>query len=111
MDRVKIAELKNHLSRYVGYVREGAEIVVLDRNTPVARLIPFRPREDGPARGARDDYWTPERIAALERQGAIRRADAAGRRASAGRHTPRKLPKGAPSVLDLLLRSRRESTR
>ena len=41
MRSVNIAELKNHLSAYIGYTRQGEEIVIRDRNLPVAKLIPF----------------------------------------------------------------------
>ena len=32
-------ELKNHLSRYLGRVRDGEEVVVTDHGRPVARLV------------------------------------------------------------------------
>jgi prevent-host-death family protein len=38
--RVGIRALKNDLSQWVARVRAGAEIVVTDRGTPVARLVP-----------------------------------------------------------------------
>jgi prevent-host-death family protein len=38
---VNIGELKNHLSAYLQYVRNGEEVVVNDRNTPVARILPI----------------------------------------------------------------------
>jgi len=39
---VKTAKLKAHLSAYLRRVREeGASYVVLDRKTPVARLVPL----------------------------------------------------------------------
>jgi prevent-host-death family protein len=37
---VGIRELKNDLSRWVAQVRAGEEIVVTDRGTAVARLVP-----------------------------------------------------------------------
>lgn len=40
MMTVSISELKANLSRYVREVRRGGEIQVLDRGTPVARLVP-----------------------------------------------------------------------
>ncbi len=107
MSKVRIAELKNGLSRYVAAVRDGAEIVVLDRDTPVARLVPFGPR-DARTPGVKDDYWTPDRLAALERQGTIRPAMNAGDMAAPA---PRPLPAGTPSVVDLLVQARRESLR
>ena len=40
-DEVRIAELKAHLSEYLRVVRHGKEIVIKDRETPIARLIPM----------------------------------------------------------------------
>jgi prevent-host-death family protein len=42
MRTVNIGELKNQLSAYLQYVRKGEEVVVKDRNKPVARILPFR---------------------------------------------------------------------
>jgi prevent-host-death family protein len=41
MRQVKIAELKAGLSGYLAAVRNGEEVVVCDRATPVARLVPY----------------------------------------------------------------------
>jgi prevent-host-death family protein len=41
MRSVNIAELKNRLSAYIGYAKKGEEIVIRDRNLPVAKLVPF----------------------------------------------------------------------
>jgi prevent-host-death family protein len=38
---VNIAELKNRLSTYVTFARSGEEIIIRDRNLPVAKLVPF----------------------------------------------------------------------
>jgi prevent-host-death family protein len=112
MTGTKIADLKNNLSRHLARVRRGGEVVVLDRDTPIARIVPFAPREAGDARaGGRDDYWTPERLTDLERLGVIRRGDARGITAWLRTGQPVKLPAGSPSALDVLLRMRRESTR
>ena len=46
MRTVNIGELKNHLSGYLQIVRNGEEIVVRDRNVPVARILPFRHDEE-----------------------------------------------------------------
>jgi len=43
---VRIAELKNHLSRYLRSVRKGHEIVVKDRETPIARVVPYKERRE-----------------------------------------------------------------
>jgi prevent-host-death family protein len=42
---VNIGTLRNHLSAYLQYVRGGSEVVVKDRNVPVARIVPFRPAD------------------------------------------------------------------
>jgi prevent-host-death family protein len=41
MRTVNIGELKNQLSAYLQYVRNGEEIIIRDRNTPVARILPI----------------------------------------------------------------------
>ena len=40
MKRVNVAELKNRLSAYLHMVRKGAEIIVRDRELPIARISP-----------------------------------------------------------------------
>ena len=44
MKQVRIAELKARLSQYLRAVRQGETIVVLDRETPVAQIVPVRDR-------------------------------------------------------------------
>jgi prevent-host-death family protein len=44
MKRVRIAELKSHLSEYLRAVRGGQSITVLDRETPVAHIVPVPDR-------------------------------------------------------------------
>ena len=55
MKQVRIAELKARLSEYLSAVRGGESITVLDRDTPIAQLIPVRERSAlrvrKPARG------------------------------------------------------------
>jgi prevent-host-death family protein len=41
MRTVKIGVLKNQLSAYLRYVRNGEEVIVQDRNKPIARILPF----------------------------------------------------------------------
>jgi prevent-host-death family protein len=38
---VRVAELKSRLSEYLRRVRRGESVTVLDRDTPIARLIPL----------------------------------------------------------------------
>lgn len=54
-----VAELKAHLSRILRRVKAGEEIVITDRNVPIARLVPIA--------GTADD-----RLRALERQGLVK---------------------------------------
>ncbi|MGE0104129.1 MAG: type II toxin-antitoxin system Phd/YefM family antitoxin [Blastocatellales bacterium] len=42
MKAVNIAELKNRLSSYLNDVKAGEEILIKDRDLPIARIIPFR---------------------------------------------------------------------
>ena len=49
----KISELKARLSAHIEYVKQGEEVLILDRNTPVARLVPAGLSEDQSDREAR----------------------------------------------------------
>jgi antitoxin (DNA-binding transcriptional repressor) of toxin-antitoxin stability system len=44
MSDVRIAELKAHLSEHLRTVRNGGTLTVLDRDTPIARIIPCAPQ-------------------------------------------------------------------
>lgn len=46
MHQVNIAELKNRLSYYLDKVRNGEELIVRDRQKPIARIVPFTNGED-----------------------------------------------------------------
>ena len=50
MRTAKISELKAKLSAHIQYVKNGEEVLILDRNTPVARLVPAGAAEDQDAR-------------------------------------------------------------
>ena len=41
MIKVRIADLKTHLSEYLRKVRSGRSLTVLDRDTPIARIVPY----------------------------------------------------------------------
>ena len=41
MRSTNIADLRNHLTRYLKEVRAGEEIVVRDRQLPFAKIVPF----------------------------------------------------------------------
>jgi prevent-host-death family protein len=46
MKTVRIADLKAHLSEHLREVRSGQALTVLDRDTPVARLVPYLPQAE-----------------------------------------------------------------
>jgi len=66
MKYAKIGQLRNGLSRYIDEVREGNEVLVLDRDRPVARIVPAGGPVLAPGGNA-------ERLLDLERRGIIRR--------------------------------------
>ena len=41
MSKVGIADLKAHLSQHLRRVRGGRTITVVDRDTPVAKIVPY----------------------------------------------------------------------
>jgi antitoxin (DNA-binding transcriptional repressor) of toxin-antitoxin stability system len=97
MKYAKIGQLRDGLSRYLDQVREGSEILVLDRDRPVARIVPAGGASPAPGGDG-------ERLLDLERRGLLRRGK--------GRY-PEVLKRGQPvkvrgSVL-ADLRSERES--
>ena len=61
--RVKISELKANLSKYLHHVRRGHTVEVMDRDTPVARVVPYEERPSGlvvrPATGKMSDLELP----------------------------------------------------
>lgn len=42
MKKATISELKNHLSRYLRYVKQGEPVLVLDRGMAVADILPHK---------------------------------------------------------------------
>ena len=41
MRTVRVAKLKAHLSEHLRIASSGEEVLVLDRNTPIARIVPL----------------------------------------------------------------------
>jgi prevent-host-death family protein len=66
--KAKISDLKNRLSSYLDHVRGGGSVLVLDRDQPVARIVPLGRAPDGSSPSTGD-----ERLTRLERRGLIRR--------------------------------------
>ena len=95
MREAKISEVKNHLSRYLALVRKGEVVRILDRDRPVAQIVPIGEVTGGRRVGA-------EALAEMERKGLVRRGS--------GRIDPtllRKDPPGRPcGVLRALLEER-----
>ena len=64
MKLVKISDAKNNLSRYLQYVSRGGRVRILDRDVPVADLVPIEHV------GAEDD--DERELANLARRGLLR---------------------------------------
>jgi len=47
MKHAKVSDLKARLSGYLARVRAGDTVVVCDRSTPIARIVPYDERADG----------------------------------------------------------------
>jgi antitoxin (DNA-binding transcriptional repressor) of toxin-antitoxin stability system len=91
----KISDVKNRFSRYLALVRMGETVRILDRDRPVAQLVPIGNPVAGRSVGA-------EALAEMERKGLIRRGS--GRLpADVLRTDP---PGRSCGVLDALLRER-----
>ncbi|MFZ3244329.1 MAG: type II toxin-antitoxin system Phd/YefM family antitoxin [Candidatus Acidiferrales bacterium] len=41
MRTVNVAKLKDQLSKYLTFAKSGEEVVIRERNLPVAKLVPF----------------------------------------------------------------------
>ena len=95
MKEAKIGELRNQLSRYLALVRKGQSIRVLDRDVPIAQIIPISHAQEERPAGS-------EALIALERKGILRRGS--GR---FSREILEKDPPGRPAgVLAALLEER-----
>ena len=66
MKSANVAELRNHLSRYLGMVRRGESVLIRDRDRVIARIEPA-----GSNAAAADD--DARRLEALELRGILRR--------------------------------------
>ena len=75
MIRATISDVKDGLSAYLRRVKSGESVLVMERRTPVARIVPVgRGAEDG---NEPDDVDRDARLARLEHAGVVvRRAGA-----------------------------------
>jgi prevent-host-death family protein len=102
--QVKISDAKNNLSRYLKYVSRGGRVRILDRDVPVADLVPV-----GTSAASEDD--DAQLLAALARRGLIRPAEPGKMPAELFRPGPRgKAGRAGARVLAALL-DERESGR
>src|SRR4051794_7007897 len=97
MKLVQIAEAKSQLSHHLAYVRRGGTIRIVDRDRPVADLVPIQ---------ADDDSDDDALLARLEKRGLVRRGK--------GGPVPADLLRPGPAgkragVLDALIEERRSS--
>ena len=95
MKRATISHAKNHLSELLAGVKRGETVLILERNRPIARIVPIEASQQG------DD----ERLAELERRGVIRRAARPPRKTLP---PPIRLPDGV-SIVEALLEERDEA--
>ena len=73
MIRATISEVKDRMSAYLRLVKSGETVLVLERKTPIARIIPV---EHGGAKGSTADRVDEEaKLARLEQAGVIVRHD------------------------------------
>lgn len=93
MKNATVSELKNHLSKFLRYVKQGERVTILDRGEPIAEIQP-RPAHITKA----DDF-----LKNLEVKGIIRRGDS---RKMKNFSYPK--GKGSSGVLETLLYERRE---
>jgi antitoxin (DNA-binding transcriptional repressor) of toxin-antitoxin stability system len=42
MSGIRIADLKSRLSEHLRKVRAGGSLIILDRDTPIARIVPWK---------------------------------------------------------------------
>ena len=98
MKRATISQTKNQLSALLEHVKRGEEVLILDRDVPVARIVPVR------GMGHPD---SESMLAELERRGIIR----AGHRPPDAKLTARlgPPPKARGDIIAALLADREDS--
>jgi len=89
MKTVNVAELKDRLSYYLNEVKAGQEIVIRDRNTPIARVIPIH-----------RDANVDDEILALAAEGKVRLAETTLDESFWNLPAPRVSPKALKNALE-----------
>lgn len=100
MKTTSVTQSKNGLSNLLRTVKSGKSVLILDRDVPVARLVPV----------AAADLPDDVRLRVLERQGLIRRPLKPGAPLAALK-TPRPRAKPGASAVAALLAERSEAAR
>lgn len=104
MIRATVSEVKDGMSAYLRRVKAGESVLILQRKTPVARIVPVGMSGTGGSVG--DEADRNAKLARLESSGVVARR--AGGSPLEVVHLP--LPGGA-RVLDALLEERSEERR
>ena len=94
--RARITELRDRLSRYLDHVKAGGRVLILDRDRPVAELIPVAES------GEIGDDADRKRLEAMQRSGLLR----VSRTEIPSEILPGKAPGGGAGVLAALLEER-----
>ena len=98
MLQTNISTIKSKLSSYLDRVRGGEEVLIADRDQPVAKLVPYR------ASGLQQSGWGA-RLAELARRGEVRPAEGVDEPLEL---KPARAPKGGSRVVQALLNERRQ---
>ena len=69
MIRATISEVKDGMSAYLRRVKSGESVLVLERRTPIARIVPVGLDSDGGGEGDRVD--SEAKLARLEQAGIV----------------------------------------
>ena len=51
MIRVTISEIKDRMSANLRRVKSGETVIVMERKTPIARIVPISSEPEGPVQG------------------------------------------------------------
>ena len=97
MIQTNISTVKSQLSSYLERVKGGEEVVIADRNRPVAKLVPYRS-------GLSETGGWNARLAELARRGEVRLATGLDEPLEL---KPARAPKGGAKVVAALLEERR----
>jgi len=93
MKKANVAELKNRLSHYLSRVKRGETVLVMERTTPIARIVPAAP----PSQMSSDE--TEAWLKRLETNGVLRLGARKGLQGVIGNVSSSRRPVGAVKTL------------